>query len=100
MMLGDERGVSVEEHQTHIGKHIKDRREAAGMTQQDLAVKAGLSVSNLSQIEQGKKEDPRISTVSALARTLGVTVDQLLTPAAAPAAEPSPAKKGRRKKRE
>jgi transcriptional regulator with XRE-family HTH domain len=50
---------------------------AAGLTQQ-LAVKAGLSVSNLSQIEQGQKEDPRISTVVALASALGVTVDELL----------------------
>jgi transcriptional regulator with XRE-family HTH domain len=31
----------------------------------------------VSQIEQGQKEDPRISTMTALARALGVTVDEL-----------------------
>jgi transcriptional regulator with XRE-family HTH domain len=65
-------------NQLAVGKRIKERREAAGLTQQQLAVKAGLSVSNLAQIEQGQKADPRISTVVALARALGVTVDDLL----------------------
>jgi uncharacterized protein (TIGR03067 family) len=52
-------------------------REAAGLTQQQLATNAGLSSSNLGQIEQGQKRDPRISTPRALARALGVSIDAL-----------------------
>ncbi len=61
-----------------IGQRLKQLREAAGLTQQELAVKAGLSVSNLSQIEQGQKEDPRVSTVLALAKAMGVSVTSLI----------------------
>jgi transcriptional regulator with XRE-family HTH domain len=60
---------------------IKDRlkalRKAKDMTQQALAVKAGLSVSAVVQIENGTIPDPRLSTVRALARGLGVTLNDL-----------------------
>jgi transcriptional regulator with XRE-family HTH domain len=48
------------------------------MSQQSLAVAAGLSVSLVSQIEQGTRSDPRISTTAALAKALGVPLDHLL----------------------
>jgi transcriptional regulator with XRE-family HTH domain len=60
---------------------IKDRvrqlRKAAGLTQQALAVKAGLSVSAVVQLEAGRVPDPRVSSLKALARALGVTLDAL-----------------------
>jgi XRE family transcriptional regulator, fatty acid utilization regulator len=68
----------VERRLPTVARRITELRLAAGMTQQELAVKAGLSISNLSQIEQGKRKDPRISTVSALAAALGVDVTELL----------------------
>jgi transcriptional regulator with XRE-family HTH domain len=61
-----------------VGERVKRLRKRAGMTQQELAGKAGISLSNLAQIEQGQKTDPRISTVTALAEALGVDVNQLL----------------------
>jgi transcriptional regulator with XRE-family HTH domain len=61
-----------------IATRVKGLREKAGMSQQELAVKAGLSVSVVSQIEQGRKEDPRMSTVRALAQALGVPSDALM----------------------
>jgi transcriptional regulator with XRE-family HTH domain len=61
-----------------IGENVKRLRAAAGLTQQGLAVAAGLSVSHVSQIEQGTNQDPRGSTLRALARTLGTTIDALL----------------------
>jgi transcriptional regulator with XRE-family HTH domain len=61
-----------------IGQRIKHFREAAGLTQQQLAVKAGLSSSNLAQIEQGQKTDPRVSTILALADAMAVDVGELL----------------------
>jgi transcriptional regulator with XRE-family HTH domain len=67
----------VQEFSKVIGRKIKELREAAGLTQQQLATNAGLSSSNLSQIEQGHKRDPRISTLKALARALGVSIDAL-----------------------
>ncbi len=60
-----------------IGQRVKQLRSGAGLTQQGLAVAAGLSVSVVSQIEQGTNEDPRLSTLVALARALGVSLDNL-----------------------
>lgn len=61
-----------------IARRLKELRAAAGMSQQSLAVAAGLSVSLASQIERGSRSDPRISTTAALARALGVTLDELM----------------------
>jgi transcriptional regulator with XRE-family HTH domain len=74
---------------------LKQLREAAGMSQQELAVAAGLSVSIVSQIERGSRSDPRVSTVLALAKALGVGVEQL----AVSEAEAKPARKPRGKKK-
>jgi transcriptional regulator with XRE-family HTH domain len=46
-----------------------------------LAVRAGLSLSVVSQIEQGSIPDPRVSTLLKLAAALGVTLDELAGPA-------------------
>lgn len=67
----------VEVQAMPIANVLRRLREAAEMTQQQLAVAAGLSVSAVSQIEQGTNTDPRMSTLKALARALGVTVDEL-----------------------
>jgi transcriptional regulator with XRE-family HTH domain len=60
---------------------IKDRlkrlRTAAGLTQQELATKADLSVSAIVQIESGKIPNPRINTLRALAKAMGATLDEL-----------------------
>jgi transcriptional regulator with XRE-family HTH domain len=61
-----------------LAARVKKLREAAKLSQQDLAVKAGLSTSMISQIEQGKKEDPRRSTLEGLATALGMGIDELL----------------------
>jgi transcriptional regulator with XRE-family HTH domain len=82
-----------------IGGRIKELREAAGMTQQQLAVKAGISLSNLSQIEQGKKDDPRLSTLVAVADVPSVSLDLLAGRTwPGPPRESLPLKKPRSKK--
>ncbi len=58
---------------------LRELRKAADLTQQDLANKADLSISAVVQIEAGKIPDPRISTLKALAKALGVTVDELIS---------------------
>src|SRR5262245_36077935 len=60
-----------------ICRRVKALREAAGLSQQALANAAGLSISVISQLEQGTKTDPRLSTMQALARALGVEVCDL-----------------------
>jgi transcriptional regulator with XRE-family HTH domain len=71
----------------HLGARLKELRRAAGMSQQSLAVAAGVSVSLVSQIEQKSRSDPRISTTAALARALGVTLDDLTAQASLPETE-------------
>jgi transcriptional regulator with XRE-family HTH domain len=81
-----------------IGDRLKRLRTAAGLTQQALATKAGLSMSAIIHIEKGRIPDPRGSTLKALAGALGVTVDELLSedePEAPPAEDET--KKGKRK---
>lgn len=80
-----------------IARRLKELRATAGMSQQSLAVAAGLSVSLVSQIERGSRSDPRISTTAALAKALGVTLDDLVVggPVSRPsAAETLPGRSG------
>jgi transcriptional regulator with XRE-family HTH domain len=60
-----------------LAARVRALRLAAGMTQQQLAVAAGLALGGLAQIEQGTTRDPRVSTLRALAKALGVTLDEL-----------------------
>jgi transcriptional regulator with XRE-family HTH domain len=60
-----------------VGARVRRLREARGWSQQALAQAAGLSITVVALIEQGKREDPKLSTVAALARALGVGLDDL-----------------------
>lgn len=60
-----------------IGRNpIKVWREYRGLTQEKLALNAGVSKAYLSQIETGKRTGA-IKTLQAIARALGITVDDL-----------------------
>jgi transcriptional regulator with XRE-family HTH domain len=61
-----------------FARQLRKLREVAGMSQQSLAVSAGLSVSLVSQIERGSRGDPRMSTIIALATALRVSLDELV----------------------
>jgi transcriptional regulator with XRE-family HTH domain len=60
-----------------IRDKLRKLRAKAELTQQALAVKAGLSVSVVVHIEAGRIPDPRISTLRALAQALGCRIDDL-----------------------
>ena len=60
-----------------MAMRLKRLREAAGLTQQELANRAGLSISAVTQTEGGQKKDPKLSTLVALAKVLGVSLDEL-----------------------
>lgn len=56
---------------------LKRLRKARGLTQQALAVKAGISLGYLSRLEVGT-HDPRLSMLRKLAKALSVPVEDLL----------------------
>jgi transcriptional regulator with XRE-family HTH domain len=58
--------------------NLKRLRTDAGLTQRELAAKAGLSMSLVVKIEQRRKADPRLSTIVALASALGVATGELI----------------------
>jgi DNA-binding XRE family transcriptional regulator len=55
---------------------LKLWREQRGLTQEELANKAGISKPYLSQLETGKRQG-RVDTLAALARALAVPLDVL-----------------------
>lgn len=60
------------ERRRRAGQEIKDRRGPLGMTQKDLAKKAGVYVSTVQEIEAGeivRRNNPR--TLSAISEALG-----------------------------
>jgi transcriptional regulator with XRE-family HTH domain len=61
-----------------LSQRIKSLREASGLSQQDVATRGDLSLSLVAKLEQGKKADPRASTILSLAAALGVKPGQLL----------------------
>jgi y4mF family transcriptional regulator len=61
-----------------VGQRIKDRRAELGWTQEQLAQKAGISKSFLSELENGKRSVSADNLLD-LARALGVSLDYLMT---------------------
>lgn len=61
----------------HVAQAVKDRREHIGLTLRALATKSGISSSMISDIERGAKS-PTISTLSALAEALDVSISALV----------------------
>jgi XRE family transcriptional regulator, fatty acid utilization regulator len=60
-----------------MGRTLKRLRRQRGLTQQALAVKAGVSLGYLSRLEVDM-HDPRLSTLRKLAKALGVPVAELV----------------------
>ena len=64
-----------------FGPKIKDLREAAGLTQEELAGEAGIATRQLQRIESGLA-NPKIGTLQALATKLSCDVIDFLRPQA------------------
>lgn len=60
-----------------LAGRLRALREAASLTQRQLADSAGVALQTLRQVERGERPDPRTSITLALARALGVTVEYL-----------------------
>lgn len=61
-----------------IGARVRAARERLGWTREALAFHAGISWSAIAQVESGRRTNLRPSTLLALARPLGVSIDYLV----------------------
>src|SRR5579862_3476988 len=90
-------GVQPGPRRVTFGVLLRRYRLAAGLSQEALAERAGLSVAGLSALENGRRQAPYRHTVALLVRTLGLSPDQAAALEAAAvrrralAPEPAPA---------
>lgn len=61
-----------------LGRSLQRARQSAGLTQQELCQRAGLSYSTLAKIERGAIKAPSIFTIQNIAAALGVPLGDLL----------------------
>ena len=57
--------------------NVRELRERAGLTQLQLAVKAGLTPSTVYKMESGKAKRPSYDTLRKLGEALGVRPDEI-----------------------
>ena len=69
-----------------IGDKVRATRKAAGISQEEVARRAGVSLNVINRLERGVILDPHYSTLRGIARALGVPVEDLVR-------EPAPAGK-------
>lgn len=60
-----------------FSRRLRQLREKAGLTQQQVAMQAELSLSLVFHMEQGRRTDPTLSTMTALAKVLGTDLNTL-----------------------
>jgi transcriptional regulator with XRE-family HTH domain len=65
------------EPKEQLGMTLRQYREAAGLTQMELANRIGMDMAEISRLELGKR-DPRLSTIVRVATALGVTTSELV----------------------
>jgi transcriptional regulator with XRE-family HTH domain len=70
--------VAVFMDEKTLGKRLQLARKRAGLTQQELCQKAGLSYSTLAKIERGAIKSPSVFTVAAISGATGTHIDDLL----------------------
>lgn len=61
-----------------VGKRLRHARDAQNARQEDVAVKAGITRTQLANIEAGRT-DPSLSTFVALLRVLGLEAGKVLS---------------------
>lgn len=59
-----------------LGRILAELRKEAGLTQQELADRSGISAAMISGYEQGKN-DPKLATLGKLLNGLGVGIEEL-----------------------
>lgn len=61
-----------------VGERIRDCRKGLGLSQEQLAFKAGLNTSYMGQVERGEKS-PTIDSLEKIATALDVTLEDLFS---------------------
>lgn len=61
----------------HYGEILKQLREEALMTQDELALQSGLSRSSIQNAEKSEKPSLKASSLKAIARALGVSLEEI-----------------------
>lgn len=64
-------------NQQRFGQNVRGRRQELGLSQEDLAHRAGMHFTAISKLERGERE-PRLHTIVAVAAALDATPAQLL----------------------
>jgi transcriptional regulator with XRE-family HTH domain len=73
-----------------LGSNLRSQRESAGLTQRALAESVGVSQPAIAQIESGAIRNPTLDVLVALAKVLGVTVNELVRGPAGRGTVPAP----------
>lgn len=66
--------MNKEETRVRIGQRVASLRKLAGLTQEELAVRAGLQRTHIGRIEDGRY-GVNVETLQAIAEAMGMTVD-------------------------
>jgi transcriptional regulator with XRE-family HTH domain len=70
--------VPKHEESRDLGARLRRARLHAGLTQSELAARAGVKLDTLRSIEQGRTANPGVWTLAQLAEQLGETIDSLI----------------------
>jgi len=81
-----------------LGKRLQLARKRAGLTQQELCQKAGLSYSTLAKIERGAIKTPSVFTVAHIAAATGTPLESLLDAQTLNLGSPAPTNTKKRSK--
>jgi predicted ATPase/transcriptional regulator with XRE-family HTH domain len=71
------RGMATTGRDESFGSRLRRLREAAGLTQEELAERAGLSPMAIGMLERGQRRRPYPHTVQALGAALGISEEEL-----------------------
>lgn len=62
----------------NIGKNIQKHRTKQGLSQEDFAKKAGVKYTTLTKIESNVIKKPSVFIMAKIAKTLGVSIEELI----------------------
>ena len=62
----------------NIGENIKKYRNKQGLSQEDFAKKSGVKYTTLTKIESNVIKKPSVIIMSKLAKTFGVSIEDLI----------------------
>jgi transcriptional regulator with XRE-family HTH domain len=63
--------------EAQFARNLRQRRQAAGLSQEQLADKTGLHPTEISRLERAARE-PRLGTMLRLARGLDISIEKLV----------------------